>query len=78
MISAKDTYENAKVLHEILEDVFEKELTRSRAHLRSLEQDMWSQCSHTNKRYEDEFDYHKRENWIYCHCVDCGKYLGRK
>jgi site-specific DNA-adenine methylase len=78
MISTKDRYENAKLLSKIVQSVFEKEIESLKAEELGLKNLLQKECLHTNKSYEEVFDYHKREDWVYCHCTDCGKYLGRK
>lgn len=78
MITSKDRYLNALIVHKLLERTLENAIVQSKQELRLLQAAMQAECSHENKFYEDTFDYHKREDWVVCHCKDCGKYLGRK
>lgn len=77
MISAKERYENAKLINKIMKESLEAMLFKSKREEALLLEEFQLVCSHDNRTYEEITDYHKREDWIYCHCKDCGKYLGR-
>ena len=78
MTTAKERYENAKLINKIMKDSLEALIFRAKREEAELLTAMQAECLHENKVYEEQFDYHKREDWVYCHCKDCGKYLGRK
>jgi hypothetical protein len=78
MITAKERYEHARLINKIMKDSLEAMLFKAKREEAELLAIMQSECSHVNRVYEEMTDYPKREDWVYCHCKDCGKYLGRK
>jgi hypothetical protein len=78
MTTAKERYENTRVINRILKHSLETLLFNAKKEEMELLAIMQTECSHENKEYTNEFHPHTREDWVYCHCKDCGKYLGRK
>lgn len=54
------------------EEEYEAQEARAEAYQR-----VKKMCPHENTKKEDDFDYHKREDWTIIRCTDCGAQVDR-
>ena len=59
---------HAEELHDIL-------MSSMRERIRALTKEFQSHCTHPTTKIQDDFDYHKNEEWKKEVCEECGAVL---
>lgn len=76
-LRAKDSLEKTKLMMHHAEELHEILMKAMRDQIRSLTTEFQKNCTHPNTVIQDDFDYHKREDWKEEICKECGLVLRR-